>query len=594
MARLKQKKGEAGAAVNYITRTQAVKKLQISLAAFRRLCILKGIYPRDPTNKKKAGKGSTAPRTYYYRKDIQYLLHEPILQKFREQKTHKKKVKKATLKRDWAIVKALQENKPEYSLDHVIKERYPTFVDALRDLDDALAMVFLFATLPVEERIQSEQVKKCQRLSNEFLAYVMLSRSLRKVFLSVKGVYYQVEIMGQEVTWIVPYKFSQNIPQDVDFKVMGTFLELYITLIGFVNFRLYSDAGIAYPPKNDEEREANDAGITSFILESLSNGQQVFDFKELQGSSNTQLAALAETTQSKGEITSEMKLKMSKIEDKIAEISSKEILKHQDNVAEDLAGDGELTSLSTLKQAAISTDQMTRLFEGCVFWLSRETPRWSLEFIIRAFGGKVGWDDDSTVNLRPKVLLHDKKMGVCHMKQDDPMITHHIVDRPLPTDGSVPTWMQYENREYLQPQWIYDCINSRRLLTSKNYRPSETLPPHLSPFVVYGEDDYRPEGADMFQEDAAKESIIKDKENAIASTPSTSKQTLSTTLQEAEPSTSSVNAVAKTPVTAEDKERALLMMKKKDRQLYQKIQHGKAKKKASVDALKSKKSQISK
>ena len=41
MARLKPK-GKAGAAKAYVTRSAAVKKLQISLADFRRLCILKG------------------------------------------------------------------------------------------------------------------------------------------------------------------------------------------------------------------------------------------------------------------------------------------------------------------------------------------------------------------------------------------------------------------------------------------------------------------------------------------------------------------------------------------------------------------------
>lgn len=41
MGRLRQK-GKAGAAKAYITRTSAIKKLQCSLADFRRLCILKG------------------------------------------------------------------------------------------------------------------------------------------------------------------------------------------------------------------------------------------------------------------------------------------------------------------------------------------------------------------------------------------------------------------------------------------------------------------------------------------------------------------------------------------------------------------------
>lgn len=52
----------------------------------RRLCILKGIYPHEPKHKKKVNKGSTAPRTFYLLKDIKFLLHEPIVNKFREYK----------------------------------------------------------------------------------------------------------------------------------------------------------------------------------------------------------------------------------------------------------------------------------------------------------------------------------------------------------------------------------------------------------------------------------------------------------------------------------------------------------------------------
>jgi len=120
----KKKKGERGAAANYITRNRAIKKLQISLADFRRLCILKGIYPREPKNKKKVNKGSTAPRTFYYVKDIKYLAHEPILEKFREYKTFAKKLKKALGKKEFDSAKSLEENKPEYTLDHLVKERY--------------------------------------------------------------------------------------------------------------------------------------------------------------------------------------------------------------------------------------------------------------------------------------------------------------------------------------------------------------------------------------------------------------------------------------------------------------------------------------
>lgn len=42
MAGERKKKGTSGNAKNYITRTQAVKKLQLSLPDFRKLCIWKG------------------------------------------------------------------------------------------------------------------------------------------------------------------------------------------------------------------------------------------------------------------------------------------------------------------------------------------------------------------------------------------------------------------------------------------------------------------------------------------------------------------------------------------------------------------------
>ena len=51
-----------------------------------RICILKGIYPRDP---KKKPNPST---TYYHVKDISYIAHEPIIDYFRHMKSFLKKV----------------------------------------------------------------------------------------------------------------------------------------------------------------------------------------------------------------------------------------------------------------------------------------------------------------------------------------------------------------------------------------------------------------------------------------------------------------------------------------------------------------------
>ena len=81
------------------------------------------MYPREPKNKKKVNKGSTAHKTYYYVKDIQYLLHEPIVGKFREFKVFIRKLKKALGKDEPDTAARLKENKPVYSLDHIVKER---------------------------------------------------------------------------------------------------------------------------------------------------------------------------------------------------------------------------------------------------------------------------------------------------------------------------------------------------------------------------------------------------------------------------------------------------------------------------------------
>lgn len=82
-----------------------------------------GIYPREPLNKKRANKGSSAPASFYYHKDVQYLLHEPLLVKFREHKAFAKKLARALGRGEWALAKNLEDAKPIARLDHLVKER---------------------------------------------------------------------------------------------------------------------------------------------------------------------------------------------------------------------------------------------------------------------------------------------------------------------------------------------------------------------------------------------------------------------------------------------------------------------------------------
>jgi len=38
------------------------------------------------------------------------------------------------------------------------------------------------------------------------------------------------------------------MPTDVDFRVMLTFIEIYASLLGFINYRLYHSLNLKYPP----------------------------------------------------------------------------------------------------------------------------------------------------------------------------------------------------------------------------------------------------------------------------------------------------------------------------------------------------------
>ena len=105
MARKRQKKGVKGNASNYITRNKALKKLQLSLKDFRQICILKGIYPREPKSKFEG-----RSKTYYLTKDIQFLSHETIIDQMREMKVFKRKLKKALRKKqDTKAIAAMEE-----------------------------------------------------------------------------------------------------------------------------------------------------------------------------------------------------------------------------------------------------------------------------------------------------------------------------------------------------------------------------------------------------------------------------------------------------------------------------------------------------
>lgn len=491
-----RKKNLAGIDASFIGRAVCLKRLQISLKDFRRLCILKGVYPREPRTRTPRAKKKG--QTLYHIKDVQALAHEPLLEKFREFKAFMKKVRRAAGRHEMDEAVRKDDLAPTYTIHHLIKERYPRFNDALGDLDDALSLVYLFASLPSQGRIKTKVTHKARCLASSWGAYCSTTSSITKSFVSVKGVYLEAAIRHSTIRWVVPHSFAQQIPKDVDFRVMLTFFEFYETLLGFVLFKLYNDVGIRYPlvvtyPDVSASssiftahlhvlhrilREANGAASEAVtkVLETESNFKDGGSDKKFEvkyrnvnatknefGSALTPIGATLnkinatvsddDEGEEKGDISASLKIAL----EQLSEDHNKTI------------GAPILTTTTSLDDKAM---KRKHLFAGLTFFISREVPTGYLDLVSLAYGAKVGWEDeDSTISRK------------------DVTITHIITDR-----DSIPS--SYENdpksREYVQPQWVLDCANFKFLLPCYRYRVGLTLPPHLSPWADYEEEGYKP------------------------------------------------------------------------------------------------------
>lgn len=506
---------------------------------------MKGIHPREP-KKKVHG----AHKTYYHIKDINFLLHEPLLKTFRNLKAYDKKIKKARAKQNLYLAQRLLGNKPTYRLDHLVKERYPSFLDAIRDLDDALTMVHLFAMLPSNEvyRIPKNMIELCRRLSLEFQAYVVRTNSLRRVFVTVRGYYYQAEVLGQTVTWLVPHPLTQVLTPDVDYRVMLSFLEFYTTMLQFVNFKLYHLLGLRYPPVLDERLEKAAEGLVE-IMEELA-GRSVTPAEAATPEVGSALEAVEDR---EVEVAPDVQQRLATLTEKMREIAGTEPgggggmdipddeeqeeedadedeeelridsgdeeesgddtegddEEEEEEEGEDSDQDGEeqddkeedpavsasarslgvpstsqpegLTPGAEVAGGALNVDVndegdiCRHLFNKVVVFIAREVPREPLMFVIRSFGGTVGWEGEGSP-----------------IQEHDESITHQVVDRP--TQGH-----RFLTRQYVQPQWVFDSANYRIMMPVDLYAPGKVPPPHLSPFVDNEEEGYTPDFAVTIQ-----------------------------------------------------------------------------------------------
>lgn len=255
---------------------------------------------------------------------------------------------------------------------------------------------------------------------------------------------------------------------------MLTFLELYQTLLGFVFFKLYTDENLAYPLPLDSDKDAAGAGVGAYVLQ------------EAVSQSTRDNASLSATGADGKKVSGKnvrQTIKTISLEDPGEEETNLPTIEEVDPETE--TGDdfvvqpsksnpAEATPLVTLRTLS-SLPQSTagKLFSPFVFFLSRETSRPLFEFIIRSFGGRVGWPATSGSG--------------SPVAEADESITHVIIDRPLmeASTESVEEKERRRKRKYVQPQWVADCVNAGKILSEEPYLQGKILPPHLSPF---GED----------------------------------------------------------------------------------------------------------
>ena len=330
----------------------------------------------------------------------------------------------------------------------------------------------------------------------EFQHYLITTNSLRKSFLSIKGIYYQATVQGQDILWIVPHKFVPRVTADVDYRIMGTFVEFYTTLLGFVNYRLYSSIGLVYPPKFDAKSDEEGGELAALTIE----GKTIEEPARIEAQTNGDINGHSSPKKIPEDIVPEVQKEVATIDE------TPDPNVDTDQPVEDIAdfeiNDGIDTferagnNADVLPQPQASSDEAASLFAPYTFFLSRETPRQPLEFILRAFGCKsIAWD----------AVLGD---GAFTNDEGDTTITHQIVDRPpiaaaseefdaaADTDKSksliVRPGYRMPGRIYIQPQWIWDCINEVKLLRPDIYAPGVTLPPHLSPWIKPTKGGYDP------------------------------------------------------------------------------------------------------
>ncbi|ANQ08357.1 Pescadillo-like protein [Plasmodium coatneyi] len=435
--RKKVKKKKEG---KYFTRKSIVKKLYLKEKEFRKLCIFKGIYPKDFKEiPLKFRNKFYRQKVFYSKNDFKKLAHEKIIQDFRKITAYLKKYKKYKLAlEDKEKCKNLIKNFPKYKLDHIIKERFPVFSYAIEELDDALSAVVAYSLLPSNEKvgIMNRFVTNCEVLKNHFHHYVYKTNRIKKGFITVKGYYLQAEILQKKVTWLIPHTFTPYLDNTIDFSIITNFIEYYICLLKFVLFKLYKMHNMTYPPEQSELLKNEKLKHLSYDEYLISLCKERFPSQHTLDSGLVADAHPVETAPEEGA-------------PQVGEQSQSENHHEEEEIKHDIDE---------------QNDTLKDLFKNQVYYIHTDMPLEILSLIILSCGGAVGWNSPYS----PYHLGDDK-------------ITHEILE---PYGEGKQIEQQKIERMYVQPQYIFDCLNRKKILPCSDYSVDvKNLPVHLSPFI---------------------------------------------------------------------------------------------------------------
>eukprot|EP00917_Polyrhabdina_sp_WS-2016_P028465 GHVP01060771.1.p1 GENE.GHVP01060771.1~~GHVP01060771.1.p1 ORF type:complete len:410 (+),score=74.82 GHVP01060771.1:749-1978(+) len=322
-----------------IEKENVLKNLDILEHEFESLCIIKSLHPYVP---KKCKEGD---KTFFLVSDITKLKEEPILETLKEKRKTLRKIIKVRKINDPLRLEGLEKTlrkikrKEQRQIDASIKESYPTFKSVLPTIGDALSFIFLCANIDIDDKIDQTLLDRSSVLSQKFLKLISEKSLLTKGFISIKGIYLEIEIDSVPIFWITPHQFTKELPEYIEPKQVSSLIEFYLRKIHLFIVHLTKTEGKKPKPLN-----------------------------------------------------------------------------------------------------------------GCVLYFNNEVPSNILKRTAESLGARIETEN-----------------------ADSNDITHHIIDR-----DSIEEMIQ--NRAYVQPQWIIDCLNKGELLDESLYKMGISLPIHESPF----------------------------------------------------------------------------------------------------------------